>query len=132
MTAAICAVPIIDRFLLSSTMYIDDVYEEVTMAQMIRKQIYIDADNEWFLKRWASEPGVTEAEVVRQALDDAEERALSDTRKEALPDILTYIREHRMRDVPQANWTFNREELYEERMDQIMKRSEARGELTGK
>lgn len=92
------------------------------MTQMIRKQFYVDADNERFLKRRASELGVTEAEVVRQALAEAEERAAPDKRLEALEDILTYIREHRMRDVPQTGWKFNREELYEERMDELERR----------
>jgi hypothetical protein len=89
---------------------------------MIRKQIYIDAGNERFLKQRALELGVTEAEVVRKALTAAEERAVSDKRLEALEDILTYIREHRMRDVPQTGWRFNREEMYEERMDELERR----------
>ncbi|HYI17004.1 MAG TPA: hypothetical protein VEX37_16520 [Thermomicrobiales bacterium] len=101
------------------------------MAQMIRKQIYIDADHERFLKQRSIELGVTEAEVVRQAIDgaerqalaEAEERAKHESRIEALENILAYIREHRMRDVPQTGgWKFNRDEIYEERMDQIMRR----------
>jgi hypothetical protein len=101
------------------------------MAQMIRKQIYIDADNERFLKERASELGITEAEVVRLALAEAERQALAEVeerathrlRLEALERILADIREHRMRDVPQTGgWKFNRDELYEERMDKILRR----------
>ncbi len=88
--------------------------EEISMAQMIRKQIYIDAANEEFLKRRASELGVTEAEVVRQALADAERQANSDTHDESLKNLLAYAREHRTLDVPQADWTFNREEIYDD------------------
>lgn len=98
------------------------------MAQMIRKQIYIDADNERFLKERSSELGVTEAEVVRQALAEAAERAASDERLQALEDILTDIRENYMGDVfraPQTRWKFNREEMYEERMQELDRRREA-------
>lgn len=107
------------------------------MAQMIRKQIYIGADHERFLKQRASELGITEAEVVRlaidgaerQALAEAEERAQHEARIEALENILAYIREHRMRDIPQTGgWKFNRDELYEERMDKMMRRSAVHAE----
>jgi len=101
------------------------------MAQMIRKQIYIDADNERFLKRRSSELGITEAEVVRQALADAAERVVWDKRREALEDILAYIREHRMGAGSQNGWKFNRDELYEERMEQIMRRPESHEVRTG-
>ncbi|HEX5164250.1 MAG TPA: hypothetical protein VFV93_02545 [Thermomicrobiales bacterium] len=100
------------------------------MAQMIRKQIYIDADNARFLKERSSELGVTEAQIVRQALADAErkacaeaeQRAKDEKRLAALDNILTYIREHRMSADPssddsQGGWVFNRDELYDERMD---------------
>src|SRR5688500_14808668 len=102
------------------------------MAQMIRKQIYIDADNERFLKERATELGVTEAEGVRQAMAEAARQARSERCDTALRDLLAYIREHRMRDVPQADpqtrWTFNREEIYdemyEERFEQPRRRRE--------
>ena len=88
------------------------------MAQMIRKQIYIDADNERFLKERSSELGITEAEVVRQALAEAAQKVRSNAKQEAFDAFLGYIREHRMRDVPQSDprnrWQFNREELYDE------------------
>jgi hypothetical protein len=100
------------------------------MAQMIRKQIYIGADHERFLKQRSSELGVTEAEVVRMAIDEAERQALAEAEEQAkhesrlaaLENILTFIREHRMNpdhssDDPQAGWVFNRDELYEERME---------------
>ena len=103
------------------------------MAQMIRKQIYIDADNERFLKRRASELGVTEAEVVRQALDEAEDRAASAIREEALRDLLAYIREHRMPKEPlpdgtDTGWVFNREELYDEVYEERIERPRRRHE----
>lgn len=39
------------------------------MARRIRKQVYLDPKHEQMLKRQAKERGVTEAEVIRNALD---------------------------------------------------------------
>jgi hypothetical protein len=98
------------------------------MAQMIRKQIYIDADSERYLKKRSRELGVTEAEVVRQALVAQAERDGSDERLQALEEILADIRENHMGNVsqaPQTPWKFNREEVYEERMQELDRRREA-------
>jgi len=39
------------------------------MSTMVRKQVYIKADQEGLLKRLAQETGTSEAEIVRQAID---------------------------------------------------------------
>jgi len=39
---------------------------------MIRKQVYIEARHDRMLKRRASQRGVTEAELIREALDGVE------------------------------------------------------------
>ncbi len=39
------------------------------MAAKIRKQIYIDADQESVLKQVARDKGISEAEIIRQAID---------------------------------------------------------------
>ena len=39
------------------------------MATKVRKQIYIERDQEVLLKRLTQETGASEAEIVRQALD---------------------------------------------------------------
>lgn len=39
------------------------------MATRVRKQVYIEPDQELLLKRLAAELGVTEAEIIRQAID---------------------------------------------------------------
>lgn len=39
---------------------------------MIRKQVYIEAHQDQMLKRRASQRGITEAEIIREALDSAE------------------------------------------------------------
>ncbi len=40
------------------------------MARMVRKQVYIAADQDAFLKQRARELGVTEADVVRQGIEE--------------------------------------------------------------
>ena len=39
------------------------------MAKMIRKQVYIEPEQDERLKEWAEETGKSEAEIIRQALD---------------------------------------------------------------
>jgi len=39
------------------------------MATKVRKQIYIDAEQEAALKRLAKDKGISEAEIIRQAID---------------------------------------------------------------
>jgi hypothetical protein len=39
------------------------------MARMVRKQIYIEPEQEALLKRLSEETGLTEAEIVRQAIE---------------------------------------------------------------
>ncbi len=34
----------------------------------VRKQIYIEAEQEELLKRWSAELGISEAEIIRQAI----------------------------------------------------------------
>ena len=41
------------------------------MAQMIRKQVYLETRQDRMLKRRARQQGVTEAEIIRKALDAA-------------------------------------------------------------
>lgn len=52
------------------------------MSRMVRKQIYIEPRQEEFLKRRAKELEVSEAELVRRAIDqiDHARTALSDRR----------------------------------------------------
>lgn len=97
------------------------------MARRIRKQIYIHFDTDRFLVQRSRDLGVSQSEVVRQTLRDAERAAEERTRMEALNDLLTYIREHRMSNTASTSpgWKFDREELYEERMNQIIRRSSA-------
>jgi hypothetical protein len=40
------------------------------MARKLRKQIYLDPEQEAALKRQAAESGMSEAEIIRQAIDN--------------------------------------------------------------
>ena len=46
----------------------------------------------------------------------AEQERTTPSRMKALRDILTYIETHRMVDTHRTGWTFNRDELYAERL----------------
>ena len=54
-----------------STRYGETTYhpEVGKMGSKIRKQIYVEADQNALLKRLAKQTGMTEAEIIRQAID---------------------------------------------------------------
>lgn len=91
------------------------------MSRMVRKQIYLEAEQAERLQRRAKELGVSQADLIRRCLDqlDRVRRALPVDRK-AWQDELTYIRERAGTQTAldrQRHWT--REELYEERLQRF-------------
>jgi transcription elongation GreA/GreB family factor len=91
---------------------------------MIRKQVYIEERHDRLLKRRARQRGVTEAEIIREALD----RADVGDRADHLSDIaaghkaISFIRSlaRRRRKAPAGRgWT--RESLYDERIGRWQK-----------
>lgn len=90
------------------------------MSQMVRKQIYIQKSQDERLKRVAEARGVSEAEIIRRALDNEIRQAnvyrpLYDD--EAMRRLVAFWGELDKRGpvAPRPrNWT--REELYDERM----------------
>ena len=86
---------------------------------MVRKQIYIPRQQDALLKRLAKQRGVSEAQVIRQALEreaGLPAPALRSTRK-ALDEIIAEARSMRNRPDLMIGepYQFNREEIYEER-----------------
>jgi len=87
---------------------------------MIRKQFYIDKLHEQKLKRLAGERGVTEAEIIREAIDRIEPSPLRTHRvpdPDAARELIESMREMARRPIqsaPGRRWT--RDELYEERI----------------
>jgi len=89
------------------------------MTQMVRKQIYIQKRQQAVLKRLARARGVSEAELIRQAID----HHVSAGTRSAQPDPEAWEKAHRFMLALQArgplhgqprNW--KREDLYEERL----------------
>ena len=88
------------------------------MTQMLRKQIYIPRRQQVQLKRLAKARGVSEAEVIRQAIErevllTAAQPASSD--RSALEEFLRFgAARHATGDTTRRAWT--RDELYDERL----------------
>jgi hypothetical protein len=86
---------------------------------MIRKQVYVEPRQDRMLKRRASQLGVTEAEIIREALDRVNAGATirkrdgdSNSARQALAFMRSLARSGR---TPKGrNWT--RESLYEDRI----------------
>jgi hypothetical protein len=89
------------------------------MAQMIRKQVYVEARHDVILKRLARAKGVTEAEIIRKAL---EREAISVSADYAHPDpraweaVRTFIRRLIAKGPAAGGRKWAREELYQERL----------------
>jgi len=89
------------------------------MSPMVRKQIYIQKSQEERLKKVAESRGVSEAEIIRRALE-TELRVVGYRPAydlEAWERIYKFLQEMEKRGpVPQRKRDWTREELYEERM----------------
>ena len=86
---------------------------------MVRKQLYITEAQEEALKRRAAETGVSEAELVRRALDNAlgpeATRRWRPGRAEAIAALKETWHDARGR----LSGPFERDALYDERMDEL-------------
>ena len=90
------------------------------MGRMIRKQVYIEARQEAFLKRLAKDQGVSEAELIRQAID---RQVTAGGAPHLPPDRAAWEEAHRFMEDLRARGpiadrarTWKREDLYEERL----------------
>lgn len=95
---------------------------------MVRKQIYLPKRQNQVLKRLAKQRGISEAEVIRQALDREAEMSAPVVRdsKKALDEMISFARSLRNRpDLMQGEPVrWNRQELYEERESRWLKKDE--------
>jgi hypothetical protein len=84
------------------------------MARRIRKQVYIDPEQEQALKRLSEETGLSEAEIIRQAID-RQTRVLWFPKRdrEAWERELAFIDELIALGPVEGRRTWRREELYE-------------------
>jgi tRNA A-37 threonylcarbamoyl transferase component Bud32 len=87
--------------------------------QMVRKQIYLPQHQNLKLKRLAKQRGISEAEVIRQALEREVEMpvTIERDRKKVLENIFVFARSLRERpELMQGKpYVFNRDEIYTER-----------------
>jgi hypothetical protein len=96
--------------------------QEVLMAQMVRKQIYIAKRQDQLLKRLARARGVSEAELIREAIDrqaagSGSPSTVSDP--EALEKVVRFALARRRHGTTGQSRKFNREELYAERLSRF-------------
>ncbi len=90
------------------------------MAKMVRKQIYIQDRQERLLRRIAETRGVSQAEVVRQAIEGqaAGQSHGGGTSPAAWEQALAFIRSlERQAPGDRERRRWSREELYRERLD---------------
>ena len=90
------------------------------MSRMIRKQIYIEPEQEELLKQRARELGVTESDLIRRGIDQVASVGVPVVRdQKAWEDELEFMLQRSQ--LPHLghgrNWT--REELYEERLRRL-------------
>jgi hypothetical protein len=87
------------------------------MAQMIRKQVYIEPIQDANLKKQANRLGITEAEVIRRAIDRQMAFGVLGVRDLAAWEKEKAFITERMAGKPLArSRKFSREEAYEERL----------------
>lgn len=87
------------------------------MGHMIRKQVYIEPHQEQVLKQRARELGVTEAELIRQCIDQLNLlplKRLPDL--EAWQEARAFMYKRMSIAAPQTGRGWTREELYDERL----------------
>ncbi len=100
--------------------------EEGNMQQMVRKQIYIERRQEARLKRLARQQGVSEAEIIRRALDrELESGSRSSLRRnpDAWKEALAFMESRRRLAVPeQEPYRWRREDAYEERLEKLARK----------
>jgi hypothetical protein len=109
-------------------MYNNDVYKENSMTDiMIRKQIYIPSRQDTLLKKLARQRGVSEAEVIRQALDrEVQMPGMEQNGEEAFAKMEKFMEERKAKYAGNGeSYKWNRAEIYEERESRWVKPDQA-------
>jgi hypothetical protein len=93
------------------------------MSQMVRKQIYLYKQQETMLRRVAEARGVSEAEVIRQALEQAFGAGVdtaAQSTKSPLDEFFELARSNKKGAGQPYKW--NRQDAYEDRDNRLMGR----------
>ena len=93
------------------------------MAKMIRKQIYIYKRQEAQLKRISEARGISEAEIIRNALDREVNSQIAPYHydEDAWAKILAFIEQRAALGITGEPYKFRREDAYEERENRWLK-----------
>jgi hypothetical protein len=83
------------------------------MATMVRKQIYIEARQDRLLKERASQYHVTEAELIRRAIDGTIQAGAQAVDPGAWTDIERYIADRKRRVKARKTPRWSRESLHD-------------------
>lgn len=88
------------------------------MSQMMRKQIYIQKRQQAMLRRLARARGVSEAELIRQAIDREASAGSTPahTDASALDAIVRFALARREQGAAGKSYKWNRADAYEERL----------------
>jgi hypothetical protein len=99
--------------------------KEKTMAEMVRKQIYIEERHERLLKRISKARGVSEAELIRQAIEreTVGEKPLLAPDQEAWDKILCFAKSRKTLRPGARPYRWNRLDAYEEREKRFSRRA---------
>ncbi len=94
-------------------MYITD--EVIKMATKIRKQIYINPEQQFFLKRMSTNQKISEAAIIRLAIDRyAQTHQINNSNQAAWENELAYIEQLITLGPVSGGRSWNREDLYDE------------------
>ena len=88
------------------------------MSRKVRKQVYIEAEQNALLKKRAKELGVSEAELIRRGIEQMCKTPIvlkSDLK--VWEEEKAFIEERRQIQVPQTGRGWTRDELYDERLE---------------
>ncbi|MBI2952681.1 MAG: hypothetical protein HYY30_00065 [Chloroflexi bacterium] len=90
------------------------------MSRLVRKQIYIEPEQEELLKRQARQLGVSEAELIRRGIDEVSRASIGmPPEQDVWEEEKAYIRERRLLKVPQTGRCWTRDELYDDRLERF-------------
>lgn len=90
------------------------MYKMMYMGRKIRKQIYIDPDQEQLLKRSAKRTGLSEAEIIRKAFDLGIAAVVaSSPRSDVWDSELAFIKRWMKKGIVRGERTWNRNDLHE-------------------
>jgi hypothetical protein len=99
--------------------------EENDMAEMVRKQIYVEERHERLLKRISKARGVSEAELIRQAIEREAvgEKPLLTPDQEAWDKILRFAKSRKALRPSVRPYRWNRLDAYEDREKRFTRRA---------